>query len=207
MRYTDLLTEAQAKQITVVYGGRFQPMHQGHFSLYKKLVQRFGEENVVIATMLSKAAQAQQASGDYTKDPFTFKEKTYIMRKMFGITRVMDTSPYRPDISQAGRSPENSAVVLVFSAKDAGRLKGSATIHPLPQSFKVDSLEAYMEDGNIKRAYLLEMPIEKGGMSATDFRTVMASDSPAEEKQETFVEFFGKFDQEIFDFIEGRLKG
>jgi hypothetical protein len=207
MRYTDLLTEAAAKQLTVVYGGRFQPMHQGHFNLYQKLVQRFGKDNVVIATMLSKDAHAQQLAGDYSKDPFTFKEKTYIMNKMFGITRVIDSSPYRPDITKAGRNPETSAVVLVFSAKDAGRLKGSDTIHPLPKEFKIESLESYTEDGNMKRAYLLEMPTEKGGMSATDFRKVMSSDSPEEEKQETFIKFFGKFDQEIFDFIEGRLKG
>lgn len=202
MRYTDLLEE-QAKQITVVYGGRFQPMHAGHYALYSKLAQEFGADNVFIATMFGKKQQAAHAAGNYGSDPFTFEEKAYIIKKMFGISNVVNTSPYQPDLSKMGRNPETSAVVLAFSAKDAGRLKTGGVLHPMPQDKK--SLETYFENGSTHRAYIKEMPIEKGGMSATDFRTAMASNSPAEEKQKTFVEFFGKFDQEIFDFIEERV--
>jgi hypothetical protein len=43
-------------------------------------------------------------------------------------------------------------------------------------------------------------------MSASDFRAVMSSDAEFEEKKKTFTEFFGKFDQPIFDFIEDRLR-
>jgi hypothetical protein len=205
MRYSDIiLTEAQAKQITVVYGGRFQPMHSGHYALYQKLTRRFGEDNVFVATTVSKEAQTQQKAGNFSKNPFTFEEKTYIAKKMFGIQNIVQTSPYRPELDKMGRDPNTNGVVLVFSEKDAGRLKSSPSIHPLPKD--LNSMEAYYEDGNMKRAYILEMPIEQGGMSATDFRNDM-SDSGMDdnEKQNTFVKFFGKFDQEIFDFIKERL--
>lgn len=205
MRYSDIiLTEAQAKQITVVYGGRFQPMHAGHNSLYQKLTQRFGKDNVFVATTVSKEAQTQQKAGNFSKDPFTFEEKTYIAKKMFGIQNIVQTSPYRPELDKMGRDPNTSGVVLVFSEKDAGRLKSSPSIHPLPKD--LNSMEAYYEDGNMKRAYILEMPIEEGGMSATDFRKDMSnSELDDNEKQNTFVKFFEKFDQEIFDFIKERL--
>ena len=56
------------------------------------------------------------------------------------------------------------------------------------------------------RVYFVKMPVEAGGMSATDFRNTMASDADPKKKAQVFQQFFGKFDQEIFNFIEGRLK-
>lgn len=204
MRISDIIMEAQAKQITVVYGGRFQPMHQGHFALYNKLVSKFGADNVFIATMFGKEAAVQHNKGDYTKNPFTFEEKASIINKMFGIKNVVQTSPYRPDLAKMGRDPNNSAVVLVFSAKDAGRLKSSPSIKPLPDD--LNELQTYYDEGNLSVAYMMEMPIEQGGMSATDFRNTMAQpDIPEESKMETFKKFFGKFDQEIYNFIKERL--
>ena len=97
MRYHDLITESMTNNVTVFYGGRFQPMHQGHFALYKKLVSRFGADNVFIATTFSKDAQKQHSNGDYTKNPFSFEEKAGIISKMFGIpsNHILNTSPYR----------------------------------------------------------------------------------------------------------------
>ena len=40
MRYSQL-TEAVADDIAVFYGGRFQPMHQGHSDVYKHLCSKF----------------------------------------------------------------------------------------------------------------------------------------------------------------------
>ena len=42
--------------IAVFYGGRFQPMHQGHRDVYKHLVTKFGADNVFIATTFSQKA-------------------------------------------------------------------------------------------------------------------------------------------------------
>ena len=41
MRYSQLI-EAEATDIAVFYGGRFQPMHSGHFQVYMDLVRKFG---------------------------------------------------------------------------------------------------------------------------------------------------------------------
>ena len=113
------LTEDIAKDIAVFYGGRFQPMHKGHHKVYMDLVEQFGSANVFIATTIAKTATPE-------KDPFSYEEKTNIMTDMFGIPQqqIIRTSPYRPDVSLTGKDPNNTAMVLVFSAKDAGRLKG-----------------------------------------------------------------------------------
>ena len=202
MRYHDLITESMTNNVTVFYGGRFQPMHQGHYALYKKLVSRFGADNVFIATTFSKDAQKQHSNGDYTKNPFSFEEKAGIISKMFGIpsNHILNTNPYRPNVELAGRKPNETAVVLAFSEKDDDRLMSGGALAPLPDSN--DELQAADEN----RAYFVKMPVEQGGMSATDFRNTMASDAAPEEKKRVFQQFFGKFDQEVFNFIEGRLQ-
>jgi hypothetical protein len=201
MRINDIILES-VNNVAVFYGGRFQPMHQGHFALYKKLASQFGADNVFIATTFGQKQQAMHAAGNYETDPFTFQEKAYIAHKMFGIPQnhIVNTQPYRPDLKLVGRDPETTATVLAFSEKDAGRLKAGGALAPYPSDGS--NLQPAAED----RAYFLSMPIEAGGMSATDFRKVMASDADDAKKKQTFQQFFGKFDQEVFDFIQQRLQ-
>lgn len=201
MRISEILTEAVADQVTVFYGGRFQPMHQGHFALYKRLAAKFGADNVFIATTFGQKQQASHMAGDFSSDPFTFEEKADIMHRMFGIPKdhIVNTQPYKPDLGLVGRDPAKTATVLAFSEKDAGRLKSGGVLAPLPDD--LNNLQTTDEN----RVYFETMPVEQGGMSATDFRKVMASNVPEQQKAKDFVKFFGKFDQEVFDFIQQRV--
>ena len=194
------------KNITVFYGGRFQPMHKGHRDVYKHLVDKFGANNVFIATMFSQKAAKAHAAGDYSSDPFTFKEKAELMTKMHGIpaNKIIDTNPFRPDVTKTGRDPSTSAVVLVYGAKDAGRLNTTTgALRKIP-----DDLND-MQPADEIAGYVYVAPLMQGGMSASDFRSVMATgkdqNGKAKDPQKTFVEFFGSFNQDVFDFIKGRL--
>ena len=187
------LTEDIAKDIAVFYGGRFQPMHKGHHKVYMDLVEQFGSANVFIATTIAKTATPE-------KDPFSYEEKTNIMTDMFGIPQkqIIRTSPYRPDVSLTGKDPNNTAMVLVFSAKDAGRLKGGNFLRDYkPGTEMVPSDQA---------GYILEVPIQEGGMSATDFRNTMKNDSLNDnQKLMVFREFFGTIKPDVFKFIKDKL--
>ena len=46
----------------VIYGGKFQPFHAGHFEIYQKLVKEFGKENVFISTCDINKAKLKQKS-------------------------------------------------------------------------------------------------------------------------------------------------
>ena len=192
MKYAQL-TEDVATDIAVFYGGRFQPMHKGHHKVYMDLVEQFGSTNVFIATTVSKTATPE-------RDPFTFDEKKMIMSNMFGIpnNKVVQTQPYRPDVSLTGKDPNNTAVVLVFSAKDAGRLKRGGFLRDYePGAEMVPSDQG---------AYIYEVPIQEGGMSATDFRTAMKSESLNDnQKMMKFREFFGSVNPKMFAFIQDKL--
>jgi len=192
MKYAQL-TEDVASDIAVFYGGRFQPMHKGHHKVYMDLVEQFGSANVFIATTVSKTATPE-------RDPFSFDEKKMIMGSMFGIPadKVVQTQPYRPDVTMTGKDPNNTAVVLVFSAKDAGRLKRGGFLRDYePGAEMVPSDQG---------AYIYEVPIQEGGMSATDFRTAMKSESLNDnQKMMKFREFFGSINPKMFAFIQDKL--
>jgi hypothetical protein len=194
MRYTHL-TEDIATDIAVFYGGRFQPMHKGHHKVYMDLVEQFGSSNVFIATTIAKNATPE-------KDPFSYEEKTGLMTEMFNIpaNQIVKTSPYRPDVSLTGKDPNNTAIVLVFSAKDAGRLKGGNYLRDYtPGAEMVPSDHA---------GYILEVPIQEGGMSATDFRKAMKNQSLNDnQKMMKFREFFGSINENVFNFIKDKLNG
>ena len=192
MKYAQL-TEDIDSDIAVFYGGRFQPMHKGHHKVYMDLVEQFGSTNVFIATTVSKTATAE-------RDPFSFDEKKMIMNSMFNIPmdKVVQTQPYRPDVTMTGKDPNKTAVVLVFSAKDAGRLKRGGFLRDYePGAEMVPSDQG---------AYIYEVGIQEGGMSATDFRTVMKNDSLNDnQKMMQFREFFGSINPEMFAFIKDKL--
>ncbi len=200
MRFSEI-TEAIADNVVVFYGGRFQPMHIAHKQVYQHLVDKFGAANVFIATTFSQKAQKAHAMKDFSSDPFTFDEKKSIMSTMHGIpaNRIINTNPYRPDPNLIGRNPESTAVVIVYSAKDAGRLSTTGSLQP----YKDGDLQPTTE----VPAYVYVAPEMEGGMSASNFRSAMSSDSDESAKQKVFQQFFGKFDKKVFDFINGRLNG
>ena len=45
-----LLEESNIKKVVVVYVGRFQPMHKGHFKTFQHLQKKFGKSDVYIGT-------------------------------------------------------------------------------------------------------------------------------------------------------------
>lgn len=194
MRYFRLI-ESTASSIAVFYGGRFQPMHIGHYQVYQDLVEEFGYENVYISTMLAKNASDED-------DPFTFEEKRMIITRMFGIPEdhIVNTQPYSPDITLIGRNPADTALVLVFSAKDEGRLEENEYLRQYRNNVDlVPSTEA---------GYIYVAEIKDDGRSSTTLRNAMRMDLiDDEKKREVFIDFFGDFDEDVYNFILEKLNG
>lgn len=194
MRYSQLV-EKDASDIAVFYGGRFQPMHSGHHQVYMDLVSKFGSDNVFIATTVSKNATPE-------KDPFNFDEKKQIMTGMFGIPadKIINTQPYKPDVSMTGKNPEDTAILLVFSEKDAGRLKTGGYLRMYQDG---EQLITGDEAG-----YIYTVPVKDDGRSATTFRNAMRMDGLGEnEKRKVFKDFFGSFNPKVYEFVKDKLNG
>ena len=190
MRILELF-ESIAKTPVVFYGGRFQPMHKGHYSAYKHLVEKFGANNVFIATMFGKKQQQAHAAGDYITDPFTFQEKADIISTMYKIPKdhVVETMPYRPDISKIGRDPGTNYVVLALGDKEIDRLKIGNVIQEYSENTLLEP-SVDPETGQ-ERAYKYIVPSQASGINASSFRENIIQETDENKMKEQFDDYFG----------------
>ena len=183
-----ILTEDIKKQV-VVYAGRFQPFHKGHYGSYQQLVKKFGKDNVYIGT---------SNKTDNIKSPFKFKEKKMIMTKMFGVPSskiVQIKNPYAPKEILDKFPSDTTAFVTVVGEKDRYRLKGKyfEPYHP-------DRIEKGYKD----KGYVYVTAAAGDGISGTEVRKSLSSGDD-EVRKKGFKKAYNKFDPKIYKFITNRL--
>ena len=173
------------KKAIVVYSGRFQPFHKGHYAAYQKLVSKFGANNVYIGT---------SDKSDGGKSPFNFKEKVVIMGKMFGIppSKIVQVSnPYAPKEILSKFDGKTTAYIAAVGEKDANRLAGKYF-----KPYKDKTGYGYEEIG-----YTYIIPPEPEAISGTDVRKWLSSD----DAEKLFLKAYPKFDKEIYKMITSKL--
>ena len=181
-----ILLEGVEKTI-VVYSGRFQPFHKGHFATYQNLISKFGKDNVYIAT---------SNKTDNQKSPFNFKEKKLIMQKMFGIpsNKIVEVrNPYAPMEVLANYPEETTGFITVIGEKDEMRLGGK---YFTPYKGKVE--KGYRDAG-----YVYVAPSTSNPISGTDVRNWLKAGDAQSKKD--FLKAYPKFDESIFKLITLRL--
>ena len=180
---------AEMDKVVVVYSGRFQPFHKGHYATYDHLVKKFGRDNVYIGT---------SDVTDNKKSPFGFKEKKAIMMKMFGISSnriVQIKNPYAPQEILNKYDSDTTGFITVVGEKDSSRLSGK---YFTPYKGKVE--EPYLEKG-----YVYAAPAQPNAISGTDVRYWLSAGSE-EERKKNFTKAYPKFDEQIFKLITLKLK-
>ena len=108
------ISEQKIKRVVGIYGGRFQPFGPHHLKTYKWLK--------------SKVDDAYITTSDIKKPPrhpMNFKEKVRHMTKM-GVpaNRIVKEKSPLVAANLLKKFGKDTAVVYIFGAKDAGRLKG-----------------------------------------------------------------------------------
>jgi len=185
-----ILEEAvQMDKVVVVYSGRFQPFHKGHYATYDHLVKKFGKDNVYIGT---------SDVTDSKKSPFGFKEKKAIMQKMFGIpsNKIFNVrNPYAPEEILNKFDSDTTGFITVVGEKDSSRLGGK---YFTPYKGKVEA-------GYLDKGYVYAAPAQPNPISGTDVRYWLSSGSEAERKK-NFTKAYPKFDDQIFKMITLKLK-
>jgi hypothetical protein len=177
-----------------IFTGRFQPFHAGHYSIYQGLVDKFGKENVYIAS--SDKTEA-------IKSPFGFKDKQEIMARMFDIPDdmiVQVKNPYAP-IEILEKQPENTTYVTAVSQKDAERLGGGKYFRNFDE-VPEEERKGFKDQGYFIVAPEMQLSVDGKNISGTQLRAVMGDPKITDRaKQEIFTKVYGKFDQKIFDKI------
>jgi hypothetical protein len=181
---------AQMDKVVVVYSGRFQPFHKGHYATYDNLIKKFGKDSVYIGT---------SDVTDNKKSPFGFKEKKAIMMKMFGIpsNKIFNVkNPYAPQEILNKFDSDTTGFITVVGEKDSSRLSGK---YFTPYKGKV-------EQGYLDKGYVYASPAQPNAISGTDVRYWLSSGSETERKK-NFTKAYPKFDDQIFKLITLKLKG
>jgi hypothetical protein len=176
--------------VVVVYSGRFQPFHKGHYATYDNLVRKFGKDSVYIGT---------SNVTDSKKSPFNFKEKKAIMMQMFGIPSnkiVNIKNPYAPEEILKKYDSDTTGLIVVVGEKDQNRLSGK---YFTPYKGKV-------EQGYLDKGYVYASPAQANPISGTDVRYWLSAGS-SEERKKNFTKAYPKFDSQIFKLITLKLKG
>ena len=185
-----LLEAASIDKQIVVYSGRFQPFHKGHYATYENLVRKFGKDNVYIGT---------SNVTDSKKSPFNFNEKKAIMMKMFGIpsSKIVNVkNPYAPEEILKKYDSDTTGLIVVVGEKDQNRLSGK---YFTPYKGKV-------EQGYLDKGYVYASPAQSNPISGTDVRYWLSAGS-SEERKKNFTKAYPKFDDQIFKLITLKLKG
>lgn len=183
-----------------IFTGRFQPFHAGHYSIYEGLVNKFGKENVFIAS-----SNAQ----DPVKSPFPFKDKKEIMTTMFGIPKnrvVQVKNPYAP-VEILDKFPKDTKYVTAVSQKDAERLaKGGGYFKNFDQ-VAPKKRKGYEDEGYYIVAPEMQLKVNGKNISGTQLRATFGSDMLSiPEKKEIFKQVYPKFDKDIFAKIVATTK-
>jgi len=192
----------------VIYPGRFQPGHKGHKSSYDYLVNKFGAENVYLATSDVTAP---------VTNPFSFADKVQMLTKL-GIPSgriVKVRNPYQAqEITKDIPDPEHTALVFAVSEKDMygedARFKFGVKKNGDPSY-----MQPYpKEDGKLKpltkHAYVMVTPTVnfkvkgKDANSASEIRKVYAAGNEADRKQ-IITDLYGEPDLNIEELFNKKL--
>ena len=178
----------EVTDLVVVYSGRFQPFHAGHYVSYLKLCQKFGKENVYIAT-------SNSTSGP--NSPFNFNEKKEIATKMFNVPSnkfIQVSNPYAPKEILSSFDGKTTAYIAAVGEKDESRLSGKYF-----KPYKGKTGYGYDEIG-----YTYAVPAESSPISGTDVRNWLGSGDD-ESKKKGFLKAYPKFNADIFKMITNKL--
>jgi len=181
--------EESIKRTIVVYSGRFQPMHKGHYGVYNHLVKKFGKDNVYIGT---------SDKVDPPRSPFNFKEKKKIMTTMFPIPKdkvIFIKNPYNPKEILTKFDEKTTAYVTVVSEKDASRLGGKYFT-----KYEDNPTQGYTDKG-----YVYVSPMFGDSISASVVRDTLSKGDSPEAKKFFKSKLYSKFNDSIYNMIIGKL--
>ena len=173
----------------VVYAGRYQPFHKGHYASYKKLVNKFGIDNVYIGTSNDTSS---------AKSPFNFSEKKKIATSMFDIPPnrfVQIKNPYQPVEILKKYDGQTTQYIAAVGEKDADRLSGKYF-----KPYKGKAGYGYDEIG-----YVYPVPSEPNPISGTEVRNNLGNTDKEKAKEFFANRAYPKYNNTIFKLITSKL--
>lgn len=189
-------------KLVIVYSGRFQPAHRGHAQVYKSLVEQYPGADVYVATT-NKVDE---------KSPLSFQERKFTLEKagVPGDKIVQVVSPYVAKEITLKYNDTKDKLIYAVSEKDVDRFSYKPKKDGSPSYFQklqdVGEMLPMGEKGYIAIAPVFPFKVlGKNITSATQVRDMYKHVSEPERKQ-IIVDLYGKFDQDIYNLFNKKLK-
>jgi len=204
MKLKNILEDIEIKRLAVVYGGRFQPFHLGHYHAYKWLCKKFGEANVWIAT--STKTNFNPSNGEIS--PFTFKEKKEIIVSLYNVSPRRIIECKNPAFKPVEVFEQYKELPIVYvagvGAKDEARYRTGSFFRQIPLPFHQKNLEelATLKDDV---GYYVVVPMSNSEVTGTIVRDEL-SQATGDKREALFKKFFGRYDSMIDSLITAKLK-
>ena len=189
-------------QKLVIYAGRFQPFHKGHFASYTFLVKHFGVDSVYVVTSNSRAPLTS---------PFGFEEKQKMM-ELCGVPSdkiVMQTSPYRPTGITNQFDATTTQLIFAVSEKDIERFafkkKDGSLGYMQPYPKNKEYIKPMNEHGYVLLTPTINFKVAgKTISSATAIRAAYVNGDKSLRKLIIY-DLYGSNDKEITQIFNNRL--
>ena len=183
------------KKVVGIYGGRFQPFGPHHKKTYEWLKKQV--DDVYITTSNIKQPP---------RHPMNFNEKVRHMVKM-GVPKnriIQEKTPYVAKNVLKKYDKDTTAVIYIFGAKDAGRLKGGKYFQDYKQN--KNKMKGYEEHGYIHTAPHVSVRVGGKEVSGTVMRELLGSPEYDKNRTKLFKQAFGYFDKGIFNMMHNKFK-
>ena len=190
-----LEANSNIKKVVGIYGGRFQPFGPHHLKTYKWL-----EKQVDVAYITTSNIKKPP------RHPMNFREKVRHMTKM-GIPSnriIKEKSPYVAKNALNKYDKDTTAVIYIFGAKDAGRLKGGKYFQDYKKN--KNKMNGYEDNGYILKAPHISVSVGGKEVSGTTMRELLGSPEFEENRTKLFKQAFGYFDKGIFNMMTNKFK-
>ena len=198
--------EVKYKDIICIYPGRFQPMGKHHVEVFKALQEKFGSDDVYIAT------SDVPKKPDPVKSPLNFEEKKSVML-MHDIPRkqiIKCVNPYKAEEIVSKFNPKDTVVVFAVGEKD---MKDDPRFKITDKSYfkffdktEQKDLKGYLENGYLTVAPHTEFVVKAQNdagkkvslniSSGTQIREILASGDKS-----LFKEIMGFWNEPLYNML------
>jgi cytidyltransferase-like protein len=203
---------APQKLLAVIYPGRFQPFHKGHFAAFKQLSKWFDKDNVWIATSDKTTNPDDKEDVSF----LDFTERKELMVTLYGLNPdhiVKCKNPAFSPVEVLGMYKAPVVCVMAVGAKDAERYKSSKLFEPYPmikgRPAPFESVANKLSTANDKTVmYYVIVPHAEGGLSGTKCREMLAAvkSEKSADAQAVMKKCFGTYNADIARMIISNLK-
>lgn len=184
-------------KVLITYPGRFQPFTINHYKVLKSIKKTFKDLQPIIMICTSDKTND-------TDSPFNFKQKKYIMDKLFKLKNVIKTkNPYSPKQAiqyvKQKFDTDDIKLIIIVGQKDKQRLSNGKYFKQYNDSIELQNYD--------KTGYYYVQPMAKYKLNGQVINGTLVRQTfkQIDDKQKFMKVIYPKFNKSVFKLFQQKL--